>query len=184
MSKGIRHRVVFGCLSVAVLVVVVLCVDYNRNSEFRAAAAWHKIHGNTILVDGHKLSLPQDWWGKDEQEGGKYLFVMASRDLTHVSQSGIIIDRKGIEESKASEDEIRKTLESFVQSDKKAGNNIIVSSLVVIKAVSTNIYCLRRSLDGKNIELRCDVAGAPIAILSIGPPSTVKEIEAIISTFD
>ncbi len=183
MSKPARYLSLWICVFVAALIIVFLLVDYARNSEFRTADAWHKAHGNIVLVGGHKLSLLQDWWEKSEDDGGKFLVVKASSDLTHISQSGITVDRKGVEESKRSEDEIRKTLESFVDSDKK-GNDLTQSSLVVVKAVSTNMYCLKTLLGGKDIELRCDVVGVPIIIKSIGPPETEKEIERILSTFD
>lgn len=171
----------FACA--AALVMTLLTVDYAKSSELRKAAEWHRVHGNVIIVDGHRISLPQDWWEKDEHEGGKHVIVKASVSLTKMSSTGIILDRKGVEESKRSEEEIRKTLESFVDSDKR-GNGVTQSSLVVVRAAATNIYCLKTLLGGKEIELRCDVVDAPIVIKSIGPPDTEKEIEAILSTFE
>jgi len=171
------------CIVTASLITALLFVSYVRNSEFRAAAAWHKAHGNVVFVDGHKLDLPQDWWEKSNGEGRKFLVVKASRDLTHLSQSGITVDQKGVEESRGSGKEIRKTLELFVDSDKK-GNDAAQTSVVVVKAISTNMYCLRASLGRKDVELRCNVVGAPIVIQSIGPPETEKEIETILSTFN
>jgi hypothetical protein len=55
----------------AALVVTLLVVEYAKDSDFRKAAEWHKVHGNLILVDGHKLSLPQDWWEKYPPADGK-----------------------------------------------------------------------------------------------------------------
>lgn len=184
MSKSARHFVILSCALAAALITGLLLISYARNSEFRTAAAWHKAHGNIFLVDGHKLILPQDWWEKGEGEDGKSFAVKASRDLTHLSQSAITVDRKGVEESKRSEEEIRNSLESFVNTDKKTGNDVAQSSLVAIRATSTNMYCLKTLLEGKDVELRCDVVGAPIVIKSIGPPESEKEIESILSTFN
>jgi len=184
MPKPARRLVVWICVLTAAMIIVFLLVNYARNSEFRTAAEWHKAHGNIFLVDGHKLNLPQDWWEKGEGEDGKFFAVKASRDLTHVSQSAITVGQKGVEESKRSEEEIRNALESFVDNDKKKGNDVNQSSLVVVRAVSINMYCLKTLLEGKNLELRCNVVGATIVIKSIGPPETEKEIESILSTFD
>lgn len=166
------------------LVVILLLIEYTRSSEFRTAAAWHRANGNIFFVDGHKITLPQDWWEKDERDGGRSLAVKASRDLTHISQSGITVHQKGVEESKRNEEEIRKTLESIVQNDRKNGNNLTHSSLVVVRATSTNMYCLKTFLARKELELRCNVIGAPIVLASFGPPETEHEIESILSTFD
>lgn len=184
MSKSVRRLVMICCGLIAVLIIVSIVINYDRNSEFRTATAWHKAHGNAFHIDGHKLSLPENWWEKGAGEGGKSFAVKASRDLTHISQSGITVDQKGPEEGKRSEEEIRKTLESFVDNDKKKGNSLTESSLIVVNAVSTKMYCLRTLLERKDVELRCDVIGAPIVIKSIGPPETEKEIESILSTFD
>jgi len=183
MLKPIRRLVAWICGVAAALIIAFLFINYAKDSEFRTAAAWHKTHGNVFLFDGHKLELPQDWWEKRNGEGGKFLAVKASRDLTHRSQSGITVDHKGVEESKRSEGEIPEMLESFVDSDKK-GNDPTYTSVVVVKAVSTNIYCLKTLLSRKDVELRCDVVGAPIVIKSIGPPETEKEIKTILSTFN
>lgn len=183
MSKPVQRLVLWICTFTVALIIVVLVINYARNSEFRTAAAWHKTHGDIFLVDGHKLNLPQNWWVKSGGDGGKPFAVKASRDLTQISQSAITVDQKGAEESKRSEEEIHKSLESFVDSDKR-GNDVTHTSVVVLKAVSTNMYCLKTLLGGKDVELRCDVVGAPIVIKSIGPPETETEIEAILSTFN
>lgn len=184
MSKLARRLVLWMCTVTVAVVIVVLGIDYARNGEFRTAAGWHKTHGDIFLVDGHKLNLPQDWWVKSGGEAGKSFAVKASRDLTHISKSAITIDLKGVEESKRSEEEIRKSLESFVNNDKKTGSNVTQSSLVFVSAVSTDMYCLKTFLEGQDLELRCDVVGTPIVIKSIGPPESEKEIESILSTFN
>jgi hypothetical protein len=184
MSKSARRFVILICVLAAALITVLFFINYARNSEFRTAAAWHKAHGNVFLVDGHKLVLPQDWWEKGEGQDGKLFAVKASKDLTHLSQSAITVDRKGVEESKKSEEEIRKSLESFVNNDKETGNDVTQSSLVIVSAVSTNMYCLKTLLERKDLELRCDVVGTPIVIKSIGPPESEKEIESVLSTFN
>jgi hypothetical protein len=86
-------------------------------------------------------------------------------------------------ESKLDEDGIRKHLEMFISSENQ-GKQTALSSLVVVRAVSTNIYCKKAIILEPEVELRCDVIGAPILFTSVGLPNTEKEIEAIISTFD
>lgn len=98
-------------------------------------------------------------------------------------QAGIIVDQKGPEESHADEDRIRKTIDLLIESENR-GSQHPISSMVILRAVSTNIYCKKTLIAGQNVELRCDVVGAPIVIKSICPPGTEKEIERILSTFD
>ena len=183
MAKQARILIlaVIGCLVASVSIF--LSVDYAKNSDFRKAAEWHKIHGNVILVEGHKLNVPEGWWEENEIGNGKYAITKASRSLSKIYSSGIIFDRKGPNESKAGEAQIRKTLESFVESEKK-GTPGPVSSLIVVRAKSTNIYCLQSSVLDRSVVLRCNVVGTPIVISSVGPPSTEKEIESILSTFE
>ncbi len=183
LSKRLRYWGLWSLICAAVLILCFWGVLYTENREFRQAAEWHKAHGNMILIDGHKLNLPQDWWEESEDEIGKYVVAKASRNLIGTSSTGIVIERKGLEESKASENEIRKTLESFVENENR-GNHAPIASMVAVQAVSTNIYCMRTLIDGENIKLRCDVVGTPIVISSVGPLGTEKEIEAIISTFE
>lgn len=171
-----------GCV-VAALVVTLLWVEYAKRSDFRKAADWHKVHGNVILVDGHKLSLPQDWWEKDPPADGKQVIVKASRSLLKTWQSGIIVDRKGPNEIKADEDAVRKTLGMMIETDNR-GKQTPTSSLVVVKAVSTKIYCKKTVIVDPIVEYRCDVIGSPTLITSVGLPNTDKEIEGIISTFE
>lgn len=167
----------------AALVVTLLAVEYAKGVDFRKAAEWHRIHGNVILVDGHKLSLPQDWWEKYPLAGGKRVVVKASRSLLKTWQTGIIVDRKGASESTLNEDEIRKHLEMFIKVENQ-GKQAPMSSLVVVRAVSTNIYCRKAMIVEPVVELRCDVAGAPTLITSVGLADTEKEVEGIISTFE
>jgi hypothetical protein len=35
-----------------------LLVEYAKSSDLRKAAEWHKVHGDVIIVDGHRLRLP------------------------------------------------------------------------------------------------------------------------------
>jgi hypothetical protein len=64
------------------------------------------------------------------------------------------------------------------------GKQAPTSSLVVVVAVSTKVYCREAMIVEPMVELRCDVVGAPALITSIGLPKTEKEIEGIISTFE
>ena len=184
MSKPVQRFLLWACIFAAGLIIVLLFVNYSRNREFRAAGAWHTAHGNFFLFDGHRINLPQDWWERSEDVDGKHFAVKASRDLAHTSQCAITVDRKGVEETKRSDAEIRKTLESIVRKEKEGGAEVTQSRLVVVSASSTNMYCLRTLLERKELELRCDVVRTPIVITAIGPPESEKEIESILSTFD
>jgi hypothetical protein len=163
--------------------VSLLVVQYTRRSDFRKATQWHRVHGDLILVDGHKLSLPQDWWEEDSPEAGRHVIVKASRSLTKTWQTGISFVRKGPSEAEADEDRIRKNLERFIEVENK-GNPRHTSSLVVLNGVSTRIYCKKTIVVEPLFELRCDVVGAPTLIRSVGLPNTLKDVEGIISTFD
>ena len=165
------------------MVVALLIAEYAKRSDFREASEGHKVHGNVILVDGHKLTLPQDWWERDPPTDGKHVVVKAFRSLLKTWQTGIIVDRKGANESKSDEDEIRGHLEMFIKAENQ-GKQVPLSSLVVVRAVSTNIYCKRAVVVEPMVELRCDVAGAPTLITSVGLANTEKEVEEIISTFE
>lgn len=142
----------------AAVVVVFLLIEFARGSDYRKATEWHRVRGNVIQVNGHKLSLPQDWWERDSSAGGKRLFVKASRSLLKTWQTGIIIDRKGPNEIKADEATTRKTLEMMIRVGNQ-GKQTPISSLVVVKAASTKIYCLKSIIVEPMIELRCDWSG-------------------------
>ncbi|MDR3727009.1 MAG: hypothetical protein P4K86_08215 [Terracidiphilus sp.] len=180
MRIGVSWALV--CASVAMLFTL-LIVEYAKGSDFRKAAQWHKVHGSMIVVDGHKLSLPQDWWGRDPSTDGKQVVVKASRSLLKTWQSGIIVGRKGPNEIEADEAGIRKTLEIMIGIENQ-GKQTPRSSLVVVNAVSTKIYCKRTMIVEPMVELRCDVIGAPTLFTSVGLPNTEEEIEGIISTYD
>ena len=163
--------------------MIFLFANYAETREFRQATEWHKIHGNVMFVDGHKLSLPQIWWEEDEHADGKYIAIRASKSLTKPDSNGIIFSPKGPEESKANEDDIRNNLESFVEKEKMS-NYGPIPSLIVVKAVSTNIYCMRTTILEQSVELRCHTADVPFVITSEGPLNAEKEIETILSTFE
>jgi hypothetical protein len=167
----------------AALVVILLTVEHAKNSDFRKAAEWHKVHGDVIAVDGHKLTLPKDWWEKDPQGGGQRVVLKATRSLLKTWQTGIILARKGPNEAEEDEDGIRKHLETFIEIENK-GKQTPISSLVVLNAASTRIYCKNAVIVEPMVELRCDVVGAPTLITSIGLPNTVEDVERIISTFE
>jgi len=183
MSKRVRSWALWVFVCAGAALVALLFIEYAERSDFRKAAEWHKMHGNLALVDGHKLSLPEDWWEKDEPEGEKRIFIKASRSLTKVSSTGIVLDRRGLEESKAGEGQIIKNMESFMENEKK-GNHGPISTMIVVRAVSTNIYCTQTLIIEQDVKLRCEVVGAPILLSSVGPPSTEKEVESILSTFE
>jgi hypothetical protein len=167
----------------AALVVLILSIQYARGSDFRKAAEWHKVHGDVILLDGHKLHLPQDWWERDPPTDEKRVVVKASKSLLEMRQTGIVVGRKGPNEMKADENGIRKSLEVMIEVENH-GKQTPISSLVVLKAVSTKIYCKRATIVEPMVELRCDVVGAPTLITSVGLPNTEKDIEGIVATFE
>jgi hypothetical protein len=136
-----------------------------------------------LPVYGHKLNLPQDWWERGEEQNGKYVIVKASRSLLGPSSTGIVIEQKGLEENKADENGIRRTLESFIENENRV-NPASSASMVTLRSVSANIYCMKTLIEAGNIKLRCDVVGYPIIISSISPSGSEKEIEGIISTFE
>jgi len=180
-----QHWVSWAALAsaAATLVVILLFVEHAKSSDFRKAAEWHKVHGNVIVVDGHKLTLPQDWWEKDPPEGGNRVVVKATRSLLKAWQARIILGRKGPNEAEEDEDGIRKHLEMFIEIENK-GKQTPISSLVVVNAASTKIYCKKAVIVEPMVELRCDVVGAPTLITSVGLPNTVEGVERIISTFE
>lgn len=180
-----RKRIVFfsACVLIAVLICLFVIADYVRNREFRLAREWHRAHGSKFSFVGRSLTLPQDWWEKGTEDGGMPSAAKASNNLTDVGSTGITFDRKGAEEGKRSEGETRALLESFVASS-QGGGGYPKTSLVVVKALSSNLYCLKTELGVEEVEMRCNAAGSPIVIKSVATPKTEKEVESILTTFE
>jgi hypothetical protein len=95
----------------------------------------------------------------------------------------MVVGRKGPNERQMDEDGSRKHLEMFIEIENQ-GKRTPISSLVVVRAVSTKIYCKKSMIAEPIVELRCDVVGAPTLITSAGLPNTEKDVEGIISTFE
>ena len=184
MTNQMRYWIggIVGCVIASILIVLV--IRHAENNEFRQALEWHRVHGDQISIGENKLSLPQDWWEKNQSDEGKQVLVKASRRLMpSVSSTAIVIERKSVSESKLDEDQISKHIQSYIEFANK-GKQDPFYSMVTVKAASKNIYC-RRTLDATQIiELRCDVVGAPIVISSVGPSNTESEIEAILATLN
>jgi hypothetical protein len=174
-------RWTLACAAMA-MVLVSLMLEVAKRSDFRKAARWHKAHGDVLHFDGHELSLPQNWWEKDSPTDNKRVLVKASRSLLKIWQTGMVLEQKGPNESKANEADVRKSLEMLIRVDNQ-GRQAPISSLVVLSTASTRIYCKRAIIVEPMIELRCNVIGEPTLITSVGTPDSVEEIEGIISTF-
>jgi hypothetical protein len=184
MTKRSRRFFLAVAIVITLGMLVSISVRYVQIADFRKAAAWHKTHGDILLIDGHRLRLPQDWWQQGAGQDGMPRVFKASDSISKASQTVIDFSPKGPKEWKRGGEEVRQTLEFLVAHQGRYGDETLKTSLLVVTAASTRMYCLRKLIAEDELGLRCDVVDGVFVISSAGPPDTEKEVLSILSTFD
>jgi hypothetical protein len=177
--KRLRKRLLLINITVFAIALSTLCF---RGRSVVKAVFWHRIHGNSISVDGRALKLPLLWW--DDGSGtahGSIRLIRASISDSLI-QPQIIIKPLMAGSMKNTDEELSRSQLAVISMMNKGRTGQLMSSVVLNTQANSRLYCMRDNVSHDEASLFCGQAGFPNSLAYSGPAETLSEAESILST--